>query len=159
MGWLKSLCPFPACPDTYPILGSIPGDVTLHTDPCESCQQPCLAGEPAWTWLRWFQFGVRLCTSPSLYQERAPWGWGMSMPSLFLCSWVAFAVSPARCDLQGCSSFPQPILTPVAWGFTHCKTRRTGRALIPGLLWHRTPSTPTCRAAGVFVTAGPQPWH
>ena len=81
------------------------------------------------------------------------------MPLLFLRSWVAFALSPAMCDLQGRSSSPQPILTPVTWGFIHCKTRCRDRTLIPGLLWHRTPSTPTCRAAGVFVTAGPQPWH
>lgn len=92
-----SLCPFPACPETYPVLGFIPGDAT---DPCESCQQPCLAREPAWTWLGWLQFGGHALYFPLPIQERAPRGQGVPMPSLFLFRRLVFAVSPARCDSE-----------------------------------------------------------
>lgn len=89
--------PFPSMPRNLPDFG---------LQPCT--QIPVRAArEPAWTWLTWLHFGVMICTSPFQFQGRAPWSWDMPMPSLFLSTWVAFAVSPARCDLQRRSDFPQ----------------------------------------------------
>lgn len=54
-----------------------------------------------------FQFGVVPLDFPLLIWEEDDHGAGVcSCYHFFLCSWVAFAVSPARCDLWRCSSFP-----------------------------------------------------
>lgn len=88
--------------------GSYPwGRGFAHRDPCKSCQGSWLVTGPAWTPAEMFQFGVVPLDFPLLIWEEDDHGAGVcSCYHFFLCSWVAFAVSPARCDLWRCSSFP-----------------------------------------------------
>lgn len=61
-----SLCPFP---ETYLILGGIPGDGTLPTE-----RELPAALSSQRSSLDLAEFGVMLCSSPSQFQERSPQG-------------------------------------------------------------------------------------